>query len=65
LLNPDPDPVPDPDPSWNRTFEDNFLLKFLSQIKSKIPLLFINIFFQKVVSAILYLYSGKKKLKNN
>jgi hypothetical protein len=55
-LKTDPDPAflfnPDPDPSYNRTFEDNFFLKFfwnlnLSQIKSKILVLFINIFFKK------------------
>jgi hypothetical protein len=29
LLNPDPDPVTDPDPSYNRTFKENFLQKFV------------------------------------
>jgi hypothetical protein len=28
FLNPNPDPVPVPDPSLNRTFEENFFLKF-------------------------------------
>jgi hypothetical protein len=57
-MDPDPDwafllnPDLDPDPSYNRTFEDNFFLKFfwnqnLSQIKSKIPVLFIKNFFKK------------------
>jgi hypothetical protein len=36
----------------------------LSQINSKIPVFFIKCFFQKVVSAILYLFSGKILFKN-
>jgi hypothetical protein len=40
--------------------------KNLSKIKSKIPVLFIKNFFQKVVGAILYLFSGKlKKITKN
>jgi hypothetical protein len=68
-LNTDPDPAfllnPDPDPSQNKTFKDNFFLKFFVGIKILVKNtgVFHQILLQKVVSAMLHLFSSKLKKK--